>query len=259
MKIIFLGVGEACDERHPNTSILVESQNSKGEKKTLLLDCGFSTPFQFWKYISDPEKLDLLWISHFHGDHFLGAPLLLLRLWEMKREKPLIIMGQKGIGSVVEKAVELAYPGFISRFTFDLVFQEVNEGESIDIVSLNWIFARTEHGQKNLSVAINTPHGKIFYSGDGRPTKETEEIAKDCLLLIHEAFHIEPYVPGHGTIQGVLEMAERVRARHVACVHIQREIRSQYEEKIKGLLKEKTYSFQALIPSSGDIIEFGKN
>ena len=66
MKIIFLGVGEACDERYLNTSLLIYSN-----KKTILLDCGFTITHQFFKYEKDEDALDIVWISHFHGDHFL--------------------------------------------------------------------------------------------------------------------------------------------------------------------------------------------
>ncbi|MCX7822016.1 MAG: ribonuclease Z [Syntrophobacterales bacterium] len=258
MKVTFLGVGEACDERHPNTSILLEVEDNDGETRTVLLDCGFAVPFQFWKYVADPDKLDVLWISHFHGDHFLGTPLLLLRFWEMKRKKPLIIVSPRGGGSNIEKALELAYPGFMSRFAFELVFKEVDEGEEVSIASFKWMFASTEHGQKNLSIAIDTNDGKIFYSGDGKPTVATEEIAKNSSLLIHEAFHIEPSVPGHGTVQGVMEMAERVGATSVACVHVQRDVRRAHQDKIRKLLAERPF-IKAFLPLSGDVVKVGKS
>lgn len=258
-RVTFLGVGEACDERHPNTSVLLETEDVKGDRRTILLDCGFSVPFQFWKYVSDPDQLDTLWISHFHGDHFMGVPLLLLRFWEMNRQKPLTIIAQKGGLEIIEKAVEIAYPGFMSRFKYEIFFREVKEGEIIIADGLEWAFAATEHGQKNLSVAIKTPAGKVFYSGDGKPTGATKEIARDSDLLIHEAFHIEPLVPGHGTVQGVLEMAEDAKAKTVACVHIQRDVRRLHEEKIKRLLADRASQFQAFIPQSGDTVDVGKN
>jgi ribonuclease Z len=259
MKITFLGVGEACDERHPNTSILLETESFKGETITMLMDCGFSVPFQFWKYVSNQEKLDAVWISHFHGDHFFGTPLLLLRLWEMKRQKPLTIIGQKGIGSIIEKALDLAYPGFKTKFTFELSFEEVREDEEYYFFDLTWRFAPTEHGQKNLSVAIIAPEGKIFYSGDGKPTEETEKMAEESLIIIHEAFHIEPSVPGHGTVGGVLEMAERAKAHSVACVHIQRDVRRLHEAKIRQMLSERKVTLtRTFLPESGDVLEIGK-
>jgi ribonuclease BN (tRNA processing enzyme) len=45
MQVLFLGVGEACGPAGPNTSILVKGRN---ERKVLLLDCGFTTPYQYY-------------------------------------------------------------------------------------------------------------------------------------------------------------------------------------------------------------------
>ncbi len=256
MKAIFLGVGEACDERFPNTSILVETLDFKKEEKTILFDCGFSSPFEFWKYVDDPNKLDAIWISHFHGDHFMGTPLLLLRLWEMKREKPIVIIGQEGIKSKIELALELAYPGFIKRFAFELLFEEVNENYEYSLLDLKWSFSATEHSTKNLSVALEGPEGKIFYSGDGRHTERTIAIARKSNLLIHEAFHIEPIVPGHGTIMSAIEMASQAEALSLALVHIQRDVRRKHQEEIKKEIAHQGRKFSILLPNPGDQLTF---
>ena len=80
-----------------------------------MLDCGFTVPSLYWQQTSDQDDLDALWISHFHGDHFFGVPALLLRLWEMKRSKPLAIVSQTGVERIVTQAMELAYPGFFAK------------------------------------------------------------------------------------------------------------------------------------------------
>ena len=128
MKVIFLGVGEAFDERLENTSILVRA-GSGASQASVLLDCGFTAPSLYWRRSSGPDELDALWISHFHGDHFFGIPALLTRFWEMKRGKPFTILGQRGVEEVVLKAMELAYPSFRKRLAFDLRFIEIEPGE----------------------------------------------------------------------------------------------------------------------------------
>ncbi len=95
MRVTFLGVGEACDERLPNTSLWVQS-GVGDQRQSVMMDCGFTVPSLYWQQQSDPNDLDALWISHFHGDHFFGVPALLLRFWEMKRSKALAIVSQSG-------------------------------------------------------------------------------------------------------------------------------------------------------------------
>src|SRR5210317_1118582 len=124
MEIRFLGVGEACDGSQPNTSLLLKTvpQETAGR---ILLDCGFSVPHQYFALASDPEELEILWISHFHGDHFFGTPLLLLWFWETGREKPFQIVGPPGIETRIRQAMELAYPTLMNRFGFELLFNEM--------------------------------------------------------------------------------------------------------------------------------------
>ena len=69
LEVVFLGVGEAFDESLPNTSILVRPVEESGPTTTLLLDCGFTAPPLFWREMPEPDALDGIWISHFHGDH----------------------------------------------------------------------------------------------------------------------------------------------------------------------------------------------
>ncbi len=255
MRITFIGVGEACDERFANTSILLGEYDSNGKKRHILLDCGFSVAHAFWKYVSNPELLDAIWISHFHGDHFMGIPLLLLRMWEMNRKRPLVIVGQKGVSNIIEQAMELSYPGFANRFRFELTFIECEPGISREVVGFIWNFAKTEHSQPNLALSIETPSGKIFYSGDGRPTPESSELALNAILMIHEAFHVKDEVPGHGTVKNVIDTAIACKAKHLALVHMQRDVRKWRELQIRaelGTLKE----IKAFLPVCGETMEF---
>src|SRR5512139_2434884 len=165
MKVIFLGVGEACDERLPNTSIWIQTE-VEGKSLSIMLDCGFTVPSLYWQQTNDQEDLDALWISHFHGDHFFGVPALLLRFWEMKRSKPLAIISQSGVQTVVTHAMELAYPGFWSKLTYPVAFHGVEPGQRARIAGLEWSAAQSLHGRKNLSVRIEDGQHTLFYSGD---------------------------------------------------------------------------------------------
>lgn len=254
MKIIFIGVGEACDERYPNTSLLLSIQSFSGRPQSILFDCGFSVPMYFWKHVNDPNLLDLVWISHFHGDHFLGLPALLLRMWEMGRTKQLVIMGQRDVRRIVTSAMELAYPGFMSRFRFEIRFVECEPGIDMDTIDLQWSFAETEHSRRNLHIALKSPEGTFCYSGDGRPTSESINITKNANILVHEAFHIKPEVPGHGTIYAVIEAARKAEVKYLALVHVQRDVRKWREMEIIRHLYSLN-SLQAFLPKTGDLME----
>ena len=250
MIITFLGVGEACDPDFANTSVLLKT-GSGTNKYYILLDCGFTTPHRFFAEENDPDSLDALWISHFHGDHFFGTPLLLLRLTEMARKKPLTIAGPRGIEQTIRTALDLAYPSFLSKLTFALSFTEIDPGENVQLAGTAWRTAESLHSQHALALRIDTYDTSLFYSGDGRPTADTETLAQKCDMAIHEAFMISPTTPGHGSVTGCLDFAKKCGIRHLALVHLAREERRLKTREILSLL-DREQDVKALLPMPGE-------
>jgi ribonuclease Z len=249
IEVVFLGVGEAFDEVLPNTSILIR-YSSETNPVTLLLDCGFTAPPQFWREVPAVDALDGIWISHFHGDHFLGLPALLIRFLEEGRNKALTLLGQKGIESVTRNAVDLAYPGFYEKLAFPIRFVEMEPKTNIALFGLTFQTAETAHSQRDLALRIDAQGTSIYYSGDGKPTPESMALAQGSQLIIHEAFHMETELVGHGTVIGSLDMAKRCKASHLALVHIQRNARSQVLDK-KQQFADLAGSVNVIIPEPG--------
>ena len=250
MEITFLGVGEAFDENLPSTSILIRIENQE-TPVTVLLDCGYSVPSRFWQLGLDVETLDGIWISHFHADHAFGLPALLVRFWEEKRKKDLYFLGQNGIESFVLKCLDLAYPNFLQRLEFSLRFIEVEPGEPVTALGLSWKTAVNDHPQRDLALRLNAEGISMFYSGDGRPTFETRALAEGVHLIVHEAFHLSKDIPGHGTVAGCLDMARSCRAKRLALVHIQRDVRRERFDEIKEMVNS-VEGLEVLIPKPGD-------
>lgn len=253
MKIVFLGVGEACDARLPNTSLLMETR-AGGRRRSVMLDCGFTVPSQYWLQTEDPDDLDALWISHFHGDHFFGAPALLLRFWEMKRTRPLAVIGQPGIEALIHHSMELAYPGFLPKLAYQLEFSEAVPGETLHVADLAWDVSESGHGQRNLGLRVSDGSRAVFYSGDGRPTDATLELAGGCDLVVHESFRLGEPTPGHGTVAESIEFARRAGVPRLALVHFQRDERRTKWEAILELLK-KADDLEAFVPEPGEVLE----
>jgi len=245
MKVCFLGVGEACDADHPNTAILVTTDIGQA-----LLDCGFTAPHAYFALCKDANELDALWISHFHGDHFFGVPLLLLRFWEMGRKKPLVILGPPGIEDRIAAALSLAYPSMRNHLDYTISFVEMAPGIPVNAAGMQWRTAANDHSIPCLSLRLDGKDKSLFYSGDGRPTPATLGLAKNSNLIIHEAFRVSGDTPGHGTISGCLDFAVKAEAGALALVHIQREERQRRQE-IDTLTGKA--GMLVFIPRAGDV------
>lgn len=254
MRVVFLGVGEACDEAYPNTSIWLQCTVA-GRNCSVLLDCGFTVPPLFWRSCPDHEDLDALWISHCHGDHYFGVPALILRFWEKKRQKSLMILGPPGIGPSVQEIMRLAYPGFLEKLTFPLLFHEADPGCDWEFAGLRWRFARNGHGQPDFAVRLDGASQSVFYSGDGSYTAETLELARRCDLVIHEAFRLEGATSGHGTVHQCVEFARAASAKSLALVHVQRDERRERLGEILECIRE-IVDMHVILPEPGDVLEF---
>lgn len=67
----------------------------------LLLDCGEGTQHQLLKYKVKASKISNIFISHLHGDHYLGLVGLLSSYHLSKRTAPLKIYGPKGLDEIL--------------------------------------------------------------------------------------------------------------------------------------------------------------
>lgn len=73
--------------------------NYKGRK--ILIDCGEGTQVAMTSVGAGFKSLDVICITHCHGDHIIGLPGLLSTVGNSGRIEPLIIIGPKGIKEVV--------------------------------------------------------------------------------------------------------------------------------------------------------------
>jgi ribonuclease BN (tRNA processing enzyme) len=255
MRVIFAGVGEACDENLPNTSAVILAFSEEGPRQ-VLLDCGFTGAHTFWRSSPAPLELGYVWISHFHGDHFLGLPLLLLRFWEQGRQKPLCIIGPEGIQDRTRAAMDLAYARFRPKIQYPLSFKEVSPGQDLDHQGLLWSFAAPDHSAPCLALRLDWGSQSLYFSGDGSPTAQTLSLAADCELVIHEAFGLDEGTAGHGSVEQCLAFAEDARARALALVHLNRDIRRARGDEIRSRLAG-IITMRAFLPEPDDLFDVG--
>ena len=78
----------------------------KGRK--ILLDCGEGTQVSIRMISWGFKSIDLIVISHTHGDHIVGLPGLLSTIGNSGRVDDLTIIGPKGIKEVVENLLIIA-------------------------------------------------------------------------------------------------------------------------------------------------------
>lgn len=252
MKCTFAGVGSAFDAGQTNTSILIESTDS-----SILLDCGFNAGHSFARISERPADLDLLWISHFHGDHFFGIPFLIGYLFSSGRTRDFMILGPAGVEEKVISAIELAYPSLLAKLPFRLVFEDVAPGDQLCRAGFEISFCSVEHSQSALSVRVGKDGAAVFYSGDGRMLAESKALAKGADLGIMEAYYVTEQVQGHFTVQECIDFATLTEMKQVALVHMDHSVRTCKKDEIVRLLN-KYESIEAVVPEEGQSFLLGE-
>lgn len=113
-KVKILGTGSAL----PTKYHLPSSQFIKINNDRFLMDCGEFSQFSMVKNDISLYKIDAIFISHLHGDHFFGLPGLLSTLCLMKRTNDLKIIGPYKLKNIIETIMSLDK----SRLTYKIDF-----------------------------------------------------------------------------------------------------------------------------------------
>src|SRR6202795_410095 len=80
-----------------------------GEHVNVLIDCGASSLPALKRLEIISDDIDLILITHFHGDHFGGLPFLLLDAQFTRRTRPLVIAGPDGIETRLTQLMETLF------------------------------------------------------------------------------------------------------------------------------------------------------
>lgn len=71
-------------------------------ERFFLLDCGEATQIQIRRFKVKIQRIDHVFISHLHGDHYLGLPGLLGTMHLLGREKELHIYSPPGLKEIID-------------------------------------------------------------------------------------------------------------------------------------------------------------
>lgn len=122
MKVTILG----CYAATPRTFTNPTSQILEIKNHLFLIDCGEGTQVQLRKNKIRFSKINHIFISHLHGDHFYGLVGLVSTFMLLNRTQDLHIYGPKGIKEVITLQLRLSN----SWTNYGLFFHELKSPES---------------------------------------------------------------------------------------------------------------------------------
>lgn len=128
-----------CYAATPRTLTNPTSQVLEIRNRMFLIDCGEGTQVQLRKNKLRFSKINHIFISHLHGDHFYGLVGLISTFMLLNRQTDLHVYGPKGIKEII--LLQLRYSN--SYTGYNLYFHELESNESETIYEDEKVLVKT--------------------------------------------------------------------------------------------------------------------
>ncbi|HTT15826.1 MAG TPA: ribonuclease Z [Thermoplasmata archaeon] len=137
MRLTFLGTAGSWPTKERSASAIALDLDSE----LVLLDCGEGTQRQLFQSSASFMRVRRIFLTHFHGDHFLGLPGLIQSMCLNHREAPLDIYGPPDAEEMVGRALRLGY--FQLRFPVEV--HPLSAGASVELDGYTVRTAAAQH------------------------------------------------------------------------------------------------------------------
>jgi ribonuclease Z len=125
MRITFLGTAGSWPTKERNASAIAIDT----ERELVLFDCGEGTQRQLFQSSASFIRVRRVFLTHFHGDHFLGLPGLIQSMCLNNRTEPLDLYGPPDAREILERVLTLGY--FTLRFP--VAIHPISPGHSVEL------------------------------------------------------------------------------------------------------------------------------
>lgn len=122
IKLTILGNNSAVPAhgRHPTAQVI------EIKDQLFLMDCGEGTQIQMQRYKIKKSKINYIFISHLHGDHYYGLIGLITSMGLTGRINPLYVFGPPGLKEVINLHLEISN----AKLPYLLIFEEISTDQS---------------------------------------------------------------------------------------------------------------------------------
>jgi ribonuclease BN (tRNA processing enzyme) len=220
MQLQFVGCGDAFGSGGRfNTCFHVT-----GERVNFLIDCGASSLPALKRLDIAPDAIDLILITHFHGDHFAGLPFLLLDAQFARRTRPLVIAGPQGIETRLTQVMEALFENSSKtkqRFDLSVVALTPEETRSFGAVDVTpFPVVHGDSGGPFLAYRIEAEGRVIAYSADTEWTETLIPAARGADLFIAEAYYYDKVVKNHLSLKTLEKNLAEINPKRLVLTHM---------------------------------------
>ena len=220
MQVRFVGCGDAFGSGgRYNTCFHVT-----GERANFLIDCGASSLPALKRLDIVRDDIDLILITHFHGDHFAGLPFLLLDAQFTRRTRPLVIAGPQGIEARLAQVMEALFENSSrtkQRFELSVVTLRPEQTQDFGAIKVTpYPVVHGESGGPFLAYRVEAEGRVIAYSADTEWTETLIPAAREADLFIAEAYTYERIVKNHLSLMALEPHLAEIKPKRLVLTHL---------------------------------------
>jgi ribonuclease BN (tRNA processing enzyme) len=220
MQLQFVGCGDALGSGGRfNTCFHVT-----GERVNFLIDCGASSLPALKRLDIARDAIDLILITHFHGDHFGGLPFLLLDAQFTRRTRPLTIAGPQGVATRLTQLMEVLFENSSKtkqRFELSVVALEPEVTRAFGAIKVTpYPVVHGESGGPFLAYRVEAEGRVIAYSADTEWTETLIPAGRDADLFIAEAYYYDKVVKNHLSLKTLETNLAEINPKRLVLTHM---------------------------------------
>jgi ribonuclease BN (tRNA processing enzyme) len=220
MRLQFVGCGDAFGSGGRYNTCF----HLTGGRVNCLIDCGASSLPALKKLCIPRDDIDLILITHFHGDHFAGLPFFLLDAQFSRRSRPLVIAGPEGIEMRLTQVMEALFEHSSRtkpKFDLSVVALKPQETRSFGAVTITpYPVVHGESGGPFLGYRIEAEGRVIAYSADTEWTETLIPLAREADLFISEAYYYDKIVKNHLSLATLQARLPEIKPKRLILTHM---------------------------------------
>ncbi|MGH2607512.1 MAG: MBL fold metallo-hydrolase, partial [Tepidiformaceae bacterium] len=223
VRLTFVGSGDAFGSGGRFQSCILLQHD--GDRT--LLDCGMTSLVALERAGVDHTTISTVIVSHLHGDHFGGIPLLVIDGQFSGRDQDLTVVGPTGTRERLTEAMEVLYPRsstITRRFAVNVVEVIPEDPVSLGAVKVTPFLADHASGAPAHLYRLEVAGVVIAYTGDTAWTDAIVEAASGADLLIAEALFREKEVPYHLNVATLAANRHRLRCGRIVLTHMDSDV-----------------------------------
>lgn len=259
VEVVFLGTGDAFARgRRTTTALLIEADGFR-----MMVESGPSIVEQLARVGLAPADVGHLFVSHAHGDHTLGFPMLALH--QHRASAPLHVYAGCNTVNALDRLWSTSYPNLRALGLGTHCWHPLSERDRTECVLAEGVVLHTcpvphSPGIPTLAARWEFAGGpSIAFVTDTTPSLDSVALARGCDLLIHESAFSAVLDAGrdfakyyHSTAQQAGEVAREAGCRQLALVHLGPEM-GERPDVVAGEARAGT-ALEVVVPTDGETL-----